>query len=110
MSLVVLQAFVGIALKEHDLNHALCYALCFQGLLRPAEAFQLVPQAVDLDLQACSAVLTLNFSKCATRTGSIEQISVDDPLTVLLLTKWLSNEHRFQRTLNSKCISIPSKV
>ena len=52
MSLEVLQAFIGIALKEHDLNHALCYALCFQGLLRPAEAFQLVPQTVDLNLQA----------------------------------------------------------
>ena len=61
MSLVVLQAFMGIALKEHDLNRALCYALCFQGLLGPAEAFQLVPQAVDLDLQACSAILILKF-------------------------------------------------
>ena len=94
MSLVVLQAFMGMALKEHDLNHALCYALCFQGLLRPAGAFQLIPQAVDLDLQACSAILTLNFSKVATRTGSIEQISVDDPLAVFLLTKWISNDHR----------------
>ena len=94
MSWVVLQAFMGIALREHDLNHALCYALCFQGLLRPAEAFQLVPQAVDLDLRTCSAILTLKFPKGATRTGSIEQITVDDPLTALLLTKWISNEHR----------------
>ena len=67
MSQVVLQAFMGIALKEHGLNHALCYALCFQGFPRPAEAFQLVPQAVDLDLQACSAILMLKFSKGATR-------------------------------------------
>jgi len=91
ISLKVLLAFIGLALEKNDLNEALCYALCFQGLLRPAEAFQLVPQAIDLNHRACSAIITLRYSKGTTRSGNLEQITTDDPMVICLLSKWLIN-------------------
>jgi len=91
MTLEIFQAFAGLALKEADLSTALAYCLCFQGLLRPSEAFSLVPKFVEFHPSLCSAVLSLISSKSFTRSGDREQVIIDDPLVLILLTLWKSS-------------------
>ena len=112
MTLSVLQAFLGLALEERDLNDALAYSLCFQGLLRPSEAFSLVPSSIDIDLSLNTAVITLLSSKTITRTGVREQVIIDDSRVLKLISVWKSlnfenhplilKPHSFRRRLNMR--------
>ena len=72
MTLLVAQAFLGLALEELHLQNALVFvlSLCFHGLLRPSEAFSLVPTSVDIDTSLRTAVITLLSSKAIIRTGT----------------------------------------
>ena len=88
MTLLVVQAFLGLALEELHLQDALVLSLCFHGLLRPSEAFSLVPTSVDIGTSLRTAVITLLSSKTITRTGIREQVIIDDPRIVSLLFVW----------------------
>ena len=88
MTLLVVQAFLGLAFEEVDLEHALVLSLCFHGLLRPSEAFSLVPTSVEIDTSVRTAVITLLSSKTITRTGIREQVIIDDSRVVSLIFVW----------------------
>lgn len=90
----VLQALVGQAILQEDLNFALSLLLGFYGMMRSGEIIDLTPKQVEVGSGNGPAIISLGLTKSGKRQGASESITINVTDVVRRLKHWKAQSTR----------------